>query len=80
MLVWSQAFATREEAPCAERRIKGSNRAKMEALIRDDWREIQRLARGDKILSGAAAIARKRFRGLSRSSFDTSGRTIAAPD
>ena len=50
MLVWPQAFATREEALCDGRRIKGWNRAKMEALIRDDWREIQRLAWGGKIL------------------------------
>jgi predicted GIY-YIG superfamily endonuclease len=48
MRVWSEAFATREEALAAERQIKGWNRAKKEALIREDWREIQRLAWGTK--------------------------------
>jgi len=48
MLVWSQEFASREEALSAERQIKGWNRAKKEALIRDDWHEIQRLAWGNK--------------------------------
>jgi len=47
-LVWSQAFASRAEALAAERQIKGWGRAKKEALIRDDWREIQRLAWGTK--------------------------------
>lgn len=46
MLAWSQAFASREEALAAERQIKGWSRAKKEALIREDWREIQRLAWG----------------------------------
>jgi predicted GIY-YIG superfamily endonuclease len=48
ILVWSDAFATREEALAAERQIKGWSRAKKEALIREDWREIQRLAWGTK--------------------------------
>jgi putative endonuclease len=48
MLVWSQEFASREVALSAERQIKGWNRAKKEALIRDDWHEIQRLAWGNK--------------------------------
>jgi predicted GIY-YIG superfamily endonuclease len=48
MLVWSQDFATREEALAAERRIKGWSRAKKEALIRGDWTELQRLAWGKK--------------------------------
>ena len=48
MLVWSQEFASREEALSAERQIKGWNRAKKEALIRDNWHEIQRLAWGNK--------------------------------
>jgi len=47
-LVWSQDFATREEALAAERRIKGWSRAKKEALIRGDWIELQRLAWGKK--------------------------------
>ena len=48
ILVWSDAFATREEALAAERQIKGWSRAKKEALIREDWREIQCLAWGTK--------------------------------
>lgn len=47
-LVWSQEFATREEALAAERRIKGWNRAKKEAPIQGDWKEIQRQAWGTK--------------------------------
>ena len=43
-LVWSQEFATREEALAAERQIKGWSRAKKEALVRGDWLEFQRLA------------------------------------
>ena len=45
-LVWSQEFATREEALTAERQIKGWNRKKKQALIENNWREIQRLAWG----------------------------------
>jgi len=45
-LVWSQAFGTREEALAAERQIKGWNRRKEQALVRDDWDEIKRLAWG----------------------------------
>ncbi len=44
-LVWSQEFATREEAKTAERRIKGWTKAKKLALIRTDWDEISRLAK-----------------------------------
>ena len=47
-LVWSQEFATREEALAAERQIKGWNRKKKEALIRGDWNEIRRLAWGTR--------------------------------
>jgi predicted GIY-YIG superfamily endonuclease len=48
ILVWSQQFATREEALAAERQIKGWSRKKKEALARDDWKEIRRLAWGTK--------------------------------
>jgi predicted GIY-YIG superfamily endonuclease len=48
MLVWSQAFATRDDALAAERQIKGWSRAKKEALIRGDWIEVRRLAWGRK--------------------------------
>ena len=47
-LVWSQETATREEALTAERRIKGWARAKKEALIREDWKAIQRHAWGTR--------------------------------
>ena len=36
----------REEAFAAERQLKGWSRAKKEALIRGDWPELRRLARG----------------------------------
>ncbi len=45
-LVWSEEFPTRIEALEAERRIKGWSRAKKLALIRGDWDEISRLAKG----------------------------------
>ena len=45
-LVWSQDFGTREEALRAERQIKGWSRKKKLALIRGDWAEISRLAKG----------------------------------
>lgn len=44
-LVFSQEFATREEALAMERRIKGWNRAKKSALIKGDWQEISRISR-----------------------------------
>lgn len=47
-LLWSQEFASREEALASERQIKGWNRKKKEALIRGDWDEIQRLAWGTR--------------------------------
>jgi putative endonuclease len=36
-LVFSQEFATREEALASERQIKGWSRKKKEALIKNDW-------------------------------------------
>jgi len=47
-LVFSQEFSTREEALVSERQIKGWSRAKKEALIRGDWKQIQRLAWGTR--------------------------------
>ena len=47
-LVWSQHCDTREAALAAELQIKGWGRKKKEALIRGDWDEISRLARGNK--------------------------------
>lgn len=53
--VFSQAFPTREEALAAERQIKGWGRKKKEAMIRDDWAEVSRLARSsfDKLRTNA---------------------------
>ena len=45
-LVYSQDFDSRDEAFAAERQLKGWSRAKKEALIRGDWEDIRRLARG----------------------------------
>ncbi|MCL4673949.1 MAG: RluA family pseudouridine synthase [Sphingomonadaceae bacterium] len=45
-LVWSDEFSTREEALAAELQIKGWSRKKKLALIRSDWEEISRLAKG----------------------------------
>jgi len=45
-LVWAQEFVTREEAKAAEKQIKGWSRRKKLALIRGDWAEISRLAKG----------------------------------
>ena len=45
-LVFSQECTTREEALCAELQIKGWSRAKKEAMLRGDWAEVMRLARG----------------------------------
>jgi len=47
-LVWSQEFATREEALAAERQIKGWRRAKKEALIAGNWKRIQQLSWGTR--------------------------------
>jgi predicted GIY-YIG superfamily endonuclease len=45
-LVFSQPCPPRIEALGFERQIKGWRRAKKEALIRGDWTELSRLARG----------------------------------
>ncbi len=45
-LVYSESFPTREEAFAAERQLKGWSRQKKEALIRGNWVELRRLARG----------------------------------
>jgi predicted GIY-YIG superfamily endonuclease len=44
-LVFTEEFPSRAEALACELRIKGWNRKKKEALIRQDWDEIVRLAR-----------------------------------
>ena len=45
-LAFSEEFPSREEALCRERQIKGWSRKKKEALMRGDWAEVARLARG----------------------------------
>ncbi|WP_448658160.1 GIY-YIG nuclease family protein [Sphingomonas sp. CJ99] len=54
-LVWSQEFPSRLEALEAERRIKGWSRAKKLALIRGDWAEVSRLAKGKDSASTSSA-------------------------
>ena len=44
--VFSQECATREEALAAEQQIKGWSRKKKEGMMRGDWAEVSRLARG----------------------------------
>lgn len=46
-LLFFEAFSTREEALASERRIKGWSRKK-EAMMRGDWAEVSRLARGER--------------------------------
>ncbi len=43
-LVFADYFDTRDEALVAEVRIKGWSRKKKEALMREDWDEVSRLA------------------------------------
>jgi predicted GIY-YIG superfamily endonuclease len=45
-LAYSQDFTTRDDAFAAEQQIKGWSRQKKAALIRGDWEELRRLARG----------------------------------
>ncbi len=45
ILVYSEAFYTREEALAAEFQVKKWSRAKKEALIRGDWSALSELAR-----------------------------------
>jgi putative endonuclease len=47
-LVYSEAFTTREEVLACERRIKGWSRKKKEAMMRGDWAEVARLAKGGR--------------------------------
>lgn len=48
-LVWSERFATRDEAFAAERKLKGWSRAKKEALIAGDWDLVSELARNRQV-------------------------------
>jgi predicted GIY-YIG superfamily endonuclease len=44
-LVYAELFDTRDDAFWRERQIKGWSRAKKEALAREDWAELRRLAK-----------------------------------
>jgi len=44
-LVYAEPFDTRDDAFWRERQIKGWSRAKKEALAREDWTELRRLAK-----------------------------------
>jgi predicted GIY-YIG superfamily endonuclease len=53
-LVFTESFASRDEAFRCERQIKGWSRRKKEALIRGDWDALSRLSRArDSIDSGS---------------------------
>ena len=51
-LVWAEHFAIIVDAIAVERQVKGWSRAKKQALIRGDWGEIRRLARGPESRRG----------------------------
>jgi predicted GIY-YIG superfamily endonuclease len=54
-LVYQQMFSTREDAFAAEWKIKGWSRKKKEAMMRGDWGEVSRLARGHAHASTGSA-------------------------
>ena len=56
-LMWSQEFATRDEALRAEQQIKGWSRPKKEALIRGDWDGVHLLAMRTPVLRDAASTS-----------------------
>jgi tRNA/rRNA methyltransferase len=56
-LVWSEYFASREEAFAVERQIKGWPRGKKEALINGDWGTIRMLASRSKVLRDGTATS-----------------------
>ena len=47
-LAFVEVFQSRDEALASEMRIKGWSRKKKEAMIRGDWKEVQRLASGKR--------------------------------
>jgi len=48
-LMWSQDFASREEALAAEMRVKDWSRAEKEALFKSDWDDLSAAAKRDLI-------------------------------
>ncbi len=59
-LLFSEEFTTREEALVCERRIKGWSRKKKEAMMRGDWAEVSRLARGRRPSTSSGRTESKR--------------------
>ncbi len=49
-LLFTEEFATREEALASERRIKGWSRKKKEAMMKGNWAEVSRLAKGKRLV------------------------------
>ncbi len=47
-LVWSQEFPSHEEAFACERQIKGWNRKKKEALIRNDLQAVHQIVEAER--------------------------------
>ena len=47
-LVFQEVFVGRDESLAAERQIKGWSHKKKEAMIRGDWKEVQRRAWGSR--------------------------------
>jgi predicted GIY-YIG superfamily endonuclease len=60
-LVFTRNFPTRYETLASERQIKGWSRKKKEAMMRDDWAEVSRLARSsfDKLRTNDKLILRQ---------------------
>jgi putative endonuclease len=51
-LMFSQDFPTRDQALACEIQIKGWSRKKKEAMMREDWSEVSRLAKSPSTGSG----------------------------
>lgn len=49
-LMFSEEFSNHEEALASERRIKGWSRKKKEAMMKGDWAEVSRLAKGKRLV------------------------------
>jgi predicted GIY-YIG superfamily endonuclease len=50
--MFSQDFPTRDQALACEIQIKGWSRKKKEAMMREDWSEVSRLAKSPSTGSG----------------------------
>jgi predicted GIY-YIG superfamily endonuclease len=48
--MFSEEFSNHEEALASERRIKGWSRKKKEAMMKGDWAEVSRLAKGKRLV------------------------------